>query len=94
VFAAVEACDDHVRFSPLFDAHTTVNAWVNKAFTMPTNQPAILYGQPNLRAHGDFSCNFGVALRQLWLFVYGFLCETEKNADAFHSYAFGFIHSV
>lgn len=92
MFATVEACDDHVGFSPLLDAHTTVYAWVNKAFTMPADQSAVLNRQAKPSAHGDLSCDFNITLRQLRFFMYGFLCETKKNMDAFHSYAFGFVH--
>jgi len=94
VFATVEACDDHVGFSPLLDAHTTVYAWVNKAFTIPADQSAVLNGQAKPSAHGDFSRDFNVTLRQPWLFVYDFLCEAKENVDAFHGYAFGFVHLV
>jgi hypothetical protein len=92
VFAAVEACDDHVGFSPLLDAHTTVYAWVNKAFTMPADKSAVLNWQAKPGAHSYFSRNFGVTLRQLRLFMNSFLCETKKNVDAFHGYTFGFVH--
>jgi hypothetical protein len=63
VFAAFETGDDRVWFSTLLHADTTVHVWIDKAFTIPTNQASVFSWQSYSCFHGDSSGNLSVTLR-------------------------------
>jgi len=67
-FAADLAGDSHVGFSSLLNTDTTVDARIDKAFTVPTNHTAIFGWQSQFGSHGDFSGNSHVTLSQLGFF--------------------------
>jgi len=92
VFAADRARYDHVRLAPLLQANTTVDAWVDKAFTMPANHPPIFLGQSYPRPHGDSPRNLSVVLRQLWFFADVLFCQFEERVNSLQCYVPSFIH--
>jgi len=92
VFAADQTGYDHVRFTSLLQTDTTVDAWVNKAFTVSTNHLSIFCGHPHPSPHGDSSRNLGVALRQFWFFADVLFCQFEKCVYPLQGYVPSFIH--
>jgi hypothetical protein len=72
-FATDLAGDSHVWFSLLLNSNSTVNAGIDKAFTVPANHAAIFSGQAQFGSHGDFSGNHDVTLCQLGFFPYSLL---------------------
>jgi len=92
VFAADQTRYDHVRLSSLLQANTTVDAWVDKAFTVLTNHAPVLCWQPQLGSHSDSSSDFNVALRQFRFFLNLCLSQTKKRVNAPQGYLSSFIH--
>jgi hypothetical protein len=68
-FAAYLAGDNHVGFSSLLNTDTTVDAWIDKAFTVSTNHASILCWQSQFGSHGDSAGNSHVTLRQRGFFT-------------------------
>jgi hypothetical protein len=91
-FAADLAGDNHVWFSFLLNTDTTVDTWIDKAFTMPTNHAPILCGQSQFGSHGDSSGNSHVTLSQLGFFSNFLLSQTKENVNALQGYLASFIH--
>jgi hypothetical protein len=81
-------------FPPLLNANTTVDPWINKAFTMFADHASILFWQSQFGSHSDFSCYLGVTLCQLWFFSDVLLSQTKKGVNALYGYLSGFIHFV
>jgi len=92
VFAADQACDNHVGFPSLSNANTTVDVGVNKAFTVPANHAPVLGWQSQFGSHGDSARYSGVTLRQLWFFSDFLLSQTKEHMNALQRYLSGFIH--
>jgi len=92
VFAADQACYDHVGFSSLLNADTTVDAWVNKAFTVATDHAPIFGWQSQFGSHGDFPRNLRITLRQLGFLSNLFLSQTKESVNALQRYPSSFIH--
>jgi hypothetical protein len=67
--------------SPLLNTNTTVNAWVDKAFTVPANHPSVFFWQPQFDSHSNFPRNLSVTLRQLGFFSNFFLSQTKESTN-------------
>jgi hypothetical protein len=91
-FAADLAGYNHVWFSSLLNTDTTVDARIDKAFTVSTNHASILCWQSQFGSHSDFSCNLNVTLRQLGFFSNLLLSQTKENMNALQRYLSSFIH--
>lgn len=79
-------------FAMLLNADTTVDAWVNKAFTVPANHAPVLGWQSHPCSHSDFSRNQCVALSQFWFFTDVLFSQPEKSPNALQGYLSSFIH--
>jgi len=85
-FATDLAGYDHVWFSSLLNTDTTVDAWINKAFTMSTNHAPILCWQSQFGSHSDSSGNGHVTLRQLGFFSNFLFSQTKQSLNTLQSY--------
>ena len=92
MFATNLAGYDHVGFPPLLHADTTVDARIDKAFTVPANQTPILNWQAELGSHGYSPRNHSVALSQRGFLTNSLLGEAEKRVNALHGYLLDFSH--
>jgi hypothetical protein len=91
-FAADQTRYCCVWFASLLNADTTVDAWIDKAFTMPADQTAIFGWQSDSRSHGNSAGNRRVALSQLWFLSYILLCQFEERSNMIQSHLASFIH--
>jgi hypothetical protein len=81
-----------MRFPFLLHANPTVNARVDKAFTMPANHAAILGWQPEFGSHSDFSSNLSIALSQLRFISNLLFSQVKKPMYSLYCDLSGFIH--
>jgi rRNA small subunit pseudouridine methyltransferase Nep1 len=70
----------------LLDSRSTGFPWKEKAFTMFTNHPTILWRKPNLGAHPDLPRQFHVSLGEGRLHVEAVDGLLEEDVDAFAGY--------
>jgi hypothetical protein len=78
----------------LLNADTTVDAWIDKAFTVPTNHAPIFGWQSQLGSHCDSSRNLNVTLRQFMILTNHSLSETKKGANPLQSDLLSLVHFV
>lgn len=71
-----------MRLTPLLNANTTVDTRINKAFTMPANEAAVLRGQSHPCPHGYSSGDSRIPLRQLWFLTDVLFSQFKESADA------------